>query len=82
MFSGMNGMDMDEDASPFASFGGGGARPRAGQRQQQDDGEPLPDIVKPLACSLEELYTGTVRQLRSVPMICADCLVADQEDED
>ena len=72
MFSGMNGMDMDEDASPFASFGGGGARPRAGQRQQQDDGEPLPDIVKPLACSLEELYTGTVGSRILIPVICTD----------
>lgn len=63
------GMDMDDDGFGSSFPGGfpssGGGRPKARARAHSSDAEQeATKVNKPLACSLEELYTGCTKKLK------------------
>ncbi|CED82160.1 Molecular chaperone (DnaJ superfamily) [Phaffia rhodozyma] len=64
---GMGGMG-GHDHSPFGDMGGGfGGMPGGGGGRRQPRAEPKPkpdEIVRPLPCSLEDLFTGTTKKLK------------------
>ena len=61
------GLDVDDDfgsSFPGGFPGAGGGRPRRARAQSSDAEQEATKVTKPLACTLEELYTGCTKKLK------------------